>query len=77
MLKHDDSLFVDAFAKWQPVLFGDNWKLTYYGNKETSYDAIVKEIVAKNLTKYDDQLKNMTKGVFDVYSTAISNLTYV
>ena len=28
MLKHDDSLFVDAFAKWQPVLFGDNWKLT-------------------------------------------------
>lgn len=53
----------------------DNWKLTYYGNKETSYDAIVKEIVAKNLTKYDDQLENMTDGVFDVYSAAISNLT--
>jgi len=53
----------------------DNWQLTYYGNKATSYDAIVKEMVAKSLAKYDDQLDNMTEGTLDTYSAAISGLT--
>ena len=53
----------------------DNWQLTYYGNKETSYDAFVKEIVAKNLAKYEEQMDNMTNGMFDTYSATVSGLT--
>ena len=53
----------------------DNWQLTYYGNKETSYDAFVKEIVAKNLAKYEEQMDKMTNGMFDTYSAAVSGLT--
>ena len=52
----------------------DNWQLKYYGNKETSYDAIVKEIIASNVSKYDAE-KNMTAGVLDIYKAAISGLT--
>ena len=53
----------------------DNWQLTYYGNKETSYDAFVKEIVAKNLAKYEEQMDNMTNGMYDTYSATVSGLT--